>query len=33
MQIYIILFMYATIFIKKFAVGPDGRMDILSSDA
>lgn len=33
MQIYIILFMYANIFIKKFGVGPDGRMGILSSDA
>lgn len=33
MQIYNILFMYANIFIKMFAVGPEGRIDILSSDA
>lgn len=33
MQIYNILFMYANIFMKKFGVGPEGRMDILTSDA
>lgn len=33
MQIYIILFICANIFMKKFGVGPDGQMDILSSDA
>ena len=33
MQIYNILFIRANIFIEKIGVGPDGRLDILSSDA
>lgn len=33
MQIYIYYFIRANIFMKKIGVGPDGRMDILSSDA